>query len=59
MISTISIMTLIYAIVLFQYDVLICYLVLVLFYYAITFDYLTILLLQCADLSLYLGVRQL
>ena len=39
MISTISVMTLRYAIVLLQCDVLICYLVLVLWHYAITFDY--------------------
>ena len=39
MISTISVMTLRYAIVLFQCDVLICYLVLVLWHDAITFDY--------------------
>ena len=51
--STISVMTLRYAIVLFQCDVLICYLVLVML------SHLTILLLQCVDLSLYLGVRLL
>ena len=39
MISTISVMTLRYAIVLLQCDVLICCLVLVLWHYAITFDY--------------------
>ena len=39
MISTISVMTLRFAIVLFQCDALICYLVLVLWHYAITFDY--------------------
>ena len=50
MISTISVITLRYAIVLFQCDVLIFYLVLVL-------SHLTILLLQSADLSLYLGDR--
>ena len=41
MISTISVMTLRYTIVLFQYDVLICYLVLVSWHYAITFDCFT------------------
>ena len=44
MISTISVMTLRYAIVLFQCDVLICYLVLVLWHYAITFDYCNVLI---------------
>ena len=39
MISTISVMTLRYAIVLLQCDVFICCLVLVLWHYAITFDY--------------------
>ena len=39
MMSTISVMTLRYAIVLFQCDVLICYLVLVLWHYAMTFGY--------------------
>ena len=39
MISTISVMTLRYAIVPFQCDVLICYLVLVLWHYVITFNY--------------------
>ena len=39
MMSTISVLTLRYAIVLFQCDVLICYLVLVLWHYAMTFGY--------------------
>ena len=39
MMSTISVMTLRYAIVLLQCDVLICYLVLVLWHYAMTFGY--------------------